>query len=112
MMPALWLLAAEHYFFHLRNPFRNVTSQQVWQGSLVLINRHSPWRLFRELCAAHRLHPGERSLLKRLAIERKLPHPATLFVEPGLWDCHELGSQWQQQAERLGSLRERLFVRD
>jgi hypothetical protein len=133
MTPTIWLLAAEHYFFHLRNPLRNVTSQQVWQGSLVLIgvvlagaiawwlalrwiryerkNRHSPWRLFRELCAVHRLNLGERSLLKRLAVDRQLPQPATLFVEPSLWDCHELGHEWQQHADRLRGLRERLFAR-
>jgi len=134
MMPTIWLLAADtNYFFHLRNPFRNVTSQQIWQGSLVLIgvvlaaalcswlalrwlqyerkNRHSPWRLFRELCAAHGLNPGERSLLKRLASDRQLPHPAALFVDPSLWNWQELGSEWQQHAERLRGLRERLFAR-
>jgi hypothetical protein len=75
-------------------------------------NRHSPWRLFRELCAAHQLNAGERSLLRRLAVDRQLPQPATLFVEPSLWDCHELGSEWRQQADRLRSLRERLFARN
>ena len=124
------LLLAEQYYFHLRNPFR----ESGWQGAIVLvgvilavglglglISRYvhgrekginSPRRLFRALCAAHRLNFSERALLHRLAKHHQLASPAVLFVEARLWEEDTLGAAWQQDAAERRSLREKLFARN
>jgi hypothetical protein len=69
----------------------------------------SPPELFRELCRAHGLKWSSRRLLKRLAAEWELPSPALLFVEPERFSTARLPAEWRDDADRLESLRQRLF---
>jgi hypothetical protein len=69
----------------------------------------SPPELFRELCRAHGLNWSNRRLLKRLATEWELPSAAQLFVDPERFNTARLPASWREQADRLESLRERLF---
>ena len=83
----------------------------VWLGSAWLKSRHrknknSPLRLWKELCAAHHLNHRERSVLTRLAEQHHLLQPATLFVEPRLWDLAEVPAGGSKQTAEL---REKLF---
>jgi hypothetical protein len=71
---------------------------------------NSPRRLFKELCAVHRLSYRERSLLARLAQHHRLALPGVLFVEPALWNSDQLGSGWQARTVELDSLRKRIFA--
>lgn len=72
--------------------------------------RHTcPQHLLHELCVAHRLGPGERKLIQRLAKERRLAHPALLFLEPVLWDPGQLGAFGQRHAAALATLQRQVF---
>ena len=71
---------------------------------------HSPWELFGELCAAHRLAHGERSLLKSLARDLKLEQPGVLFVEPGWWESQRLPPSMVRHVAALEKVRKRLFA--
>lgn len=73
--------------------------------------RNSPWGLFRQLCAAHRLNLRERRLLTHLAWQHRLQHPAMLFLDARLLDATDLGPAWRGQVVRLAGLKERLFQR-
>jgi hypothetical protein len=70
---------------------------------------NSPARLFRELCAAHKLQRSSRRLLKRLAEARGLTSPAILFVEPEHFDEATLPANLSASAGDLRQLSERLF---
>jgi len=70
----------------------------------------SPWRLFKDLCAAHALDSRERQLLTRLARQRALAHPAVLFVDAAAWDMHGLGDGWTRSLPELERLRRRVFA--
>jgi hypothetical protein len=69
----------------------------------------SPAELFRELCRAHGLDWPTRRLLKRLAAEWDLAHPASLFVEPERFNPAILPATWNQHADELERLRAKLF---
>jgi hypothetical protein len=131
-VPLFLLAAGERYWFHLRNPLQNVTFQAMWQNSVLFLglallaalgvwvvirlvrwrrNRlNTPWGLFGELCVAHGLSYRERHLLKILAIQHGLSQPATLFVDPRLWEGHG-GKELFPHVDELRRLRERVFAR-
>jgi hypothetical protein len=71
---------------------------------------HCPWRLFKDLCAAHELTYRERQLLTQLAHQHRLQQPAMLFVEPAWWDAERLGSGWQRSLAEVQALHNRLFA--
>src|SRR5688500_599844 len=71
---------------------------------------HCPWRLFKDLCAAHRLNYRERQLLTQLAHQHRLQQPAMLFVEPAWWEADRLGNAWQRSLAEVHALRDRLFA--
>jgi hypothetical protein len=73
-------------------------------------NTNCPWRLFKDLCAAHALSHRDRQLLSQLAHEHRLEHPAILFVEPARWEGDKLGRSWQRSLDELHTLRDRLFA--
>jgi hypothetical protein len=69
----------------------------------------SPTRLFRELCAAHRLSLPSRRMLKRLASTRRLANPAMLFMQPEHFETTTLPAHLQPSANKIQKLRETLF---
>ena len=69
----------------------------------------SPRALFRELCSAHRLNRSSRHLLRRLARHHQLADPASVFVEPKLFDLEDAGSMPAARRDELISLRDRIF---
>jgi len=71
---------------------------------------HSPWCLFKELCAAHELTHRERQLVTRLAQQHRLEQPTALFVEPTWWEPQRLGPAWLKCLTELERLRKRLFA--
>ena len=71
---------------------------------------HCPWRLFKDLCAAHELNYRDRQLLTQLARQHRLQQPAVLFVEPAWWDTDRLGAAWQRSLGEVQALQERLFA--
>ncbi len=70
----------------------------------------SPWRLFADLCSAHKLSRRQRRILKRLALEQQLEQPATLFIEPSCYSKEKLGPDWVCHADEFDRLRQRLFA--
>jgi hypothetical protein len=66
-------------------------------------------RMFRELCAAHRLNRASRRLLQRLAAARGMKDAAHLFVEPSHFDVQDLSPDWKTSAAEVRHLRSRLF---
>jgi hypothetical protein len=73
------------------------------------VRQTCPQHLLHELCVAHRLGPGDRKLIQRLARERGLAHPALLFLEPVLWDAGQLGAFGQRHAAALATLQKQVF---
>jgi len=71
---------------------------------------HSPWCLFKELCAAHHLSPRQRQLLKRLAQQHRLEQPATALLDATLWEPQRLGPAWARCLGEVDDLRKRLFA--
>jgi hypothetical protein len=71
---------------------------------------NSPWRLFTDLCSAHKLSGRQRRMLKRLAREHRLEQPAMLFVEPTWYRVEKIGPGWRRHVEELDRLRQRLFA--
>lgn len=71
---------------------------------------HSPWQLFYDLCAAHRLSHAERSLARQLARDLRLDQPGMLFVEPAWWDNQRLPRPLHRQLAAIEKLRKRLFA--
>ncbi|MCH7752164.1 MAG: hypothetical protein IH898_08430 [Planctomycetes bacterium] len=68
-----------------------------------------PLKLFRQLCAAHKLNFSSRRLLLQLATALEMPQPAALFVTPAAFRRSELPPQLQGEAERIKKLAHRLF---
>ncbi len=68
-----------------------------------------PLKLFRQLCAAHKLNFSSRRLLLQLATVLEMPQPAALFVTPEAFRGSELPPQLQGEAERIKKLAHRLF---
>jgi hypothetical protein len=66
-------------------------------------------KLFRELCAAHRLERSVRRLLKRLAAARQMSNPALLFVQPECFETTTLPALLTPSTKELQKLREQLF---
>lgn len=70
---------------------------------------NNPKQLFRSLCRAHHLNRADRRLLARIGRLRRLPQPASLFLEP-----EHLDRAWENPACRgeqaaIKRLRARLF---
>jgi hypothetical protein len=70
---------------------------------------NSDWRLFGELCRAHRLDRSKRRLLKRLAAVRGLKTAASLFVEPSYFDIAGLPPVLKSAASEYRQLCRQLF---
>ncbi len=68
-----------------------------------------PLKLFRQLCAAHKLNSSSRRLLLQLATAQEMPQPAALFVTPAAFRGSELPPQLQGEAEHIKALAHRLF---
>ncbi|MFZ5833559.1 MAG: hypothetical protein ACOY3P_26020 [Planctomycetota bacterium] len=70
----------------------------------------SPWRLFFELCQAHRLSWSRRWLLWRLARSHALKHPARLFLEPEFLRPRSLPPTLRGHAATFAQLEQLLFA--
>jgi hypothetical protein len=70
---------------------------------------HSPRRLFRDLCRAHRLPLRSRQLLKRLAFAHGVKEPETLFVNSSYFDAANLPASLRPAADEIRTLHNRLF---
>ncbi len=68
-----------------------------------------PLKLFRQLCAAHKLNFSSRRLLLQMATVLEMPQPAALFVTPEAFRGSELPPQLQGEAARIKKLAHRLF---
>jgi len=68
-----------------------------------------PGKLFRQLCAAHKLRFQSRRLLLQLAAARDMPHPGALFVTPSAFETDNLPPQLCDQASRIKELAAKLF---
>ena len=68
-----------------------------------------PQKLFRQICAAHKLNFSSRRLLLQLATALEMPQPAALFVTPAAFRASELPSQLQGEAKRISELAHQLF---
>jgi hypothetical protein len=55
---------------------------------------NDPYKLFAELCRAHRLDRQQRRLLKRLTRAHALQQPALLFLEPERFEVSTLAAEW------------------
>jgi hypothetical protein len=66
-------------------------------------------KLFRELCAAHRLTSAGRRLLKRLAEARGIANPTLLFVEPHHFAVDDLPPELKAQSKELRKLEQILY---
>lgn len=69
----------------------------------------SPWRLFIQLCDAHRLTWRESWLLWRLARAQRLRQPALLFVQPQRLAPPQIPKKFRRRQGVLDDLRQRLF---
>lgn len=68
-----------------------------------------PGKLFRQLCAVHKLNFRSRRLLLQLAAARGMPHPGALFVTPSAFQTSDLPPQLLQQELRIQELAAKLF---
>jgi hypothetical protein len=68
-----------------------------------------PGKMFRQLCAAHKLNLGSRRLLLQLAAAREMAHPAVVFVTPTAFHCGGLPPNLQREEARLAQLAAHLF---
>ena len=68
-----------------------------------------PGKMFRQLCAAHKLDLGSRRLLMQLATAREMAHPAVVFVTPTAFHADDLPTSLRQEEARLEELAARLF---
>ncbi len=69
----------------------------------------SGWRLFLELCRAHRLSWSDSWLLWRLAASQGLQHKSVLFLEPERFIAPQVSTAFAHKQPRLNELRMRLF---
>ena len=70
---------------------------------------NKPKKLLAQLCDAHQLHVGDRKLLSRLATARRLTHPAEIFLCPEAFTLETLPDDLSRDADRIITLRSRLF---
>jgi len=70
---------------------------------------YSRWRLFVQLCHAHRLSWRQRWMLWRLARSQRLPQPALLFVEPERLTRAHVPPRFEKYQSQLDALHRRLF---
>ncbi len=68
-----------------------------------------PQKLFRQICAAHKLNFSSRRLLLQLAMALQMPHPAALFVTPAAFRKNELPPHLQGEGKRISELAHQLF---
>ena len=68
-----------------------------------------PLKLFRQLCAAHKLDFTTRRLLMQLATALEMPQPAALFITPTAFEASKLPPQLRNEAKRIKSLGQQLF---
>ncbi len=68
-----------------------------------------PQKLFRQICAAHKLNFSSRRLLLQLATALQMPQPAALFVTPAAFHSSELPPQLQGEEKRISELAHQLF---
>lgn len=80
-----------------------------WRQSRAQRLQNSPAHLLQELCTRHGLGGPAQRLLAVLAREQKLEHPATLFVDPRLWEANRLGATGKRHAAQLDRLRGQIF---
>ncbi len=66
--------------------------------------------LFSGLCRTHGLDRAARGLLKQVARQHKLAHPARLFTEPKWLNPSELQGPLRRRAPEVAVLRNRLFA--
>jgi hypothetical protein len=71
---------------------------------------HDPFKLFGELCQAHRLTAAQRRLLEWLVAERQLLQPALVFLDPILLESAIAHADSPQVRKRLTELRSKLFA--
>ncbi len=86
-------------------------SHQV-AGKLIRNNQHSPTRLFRELCIAHRMTGFQRRLLCQLARAYDLPHPVHLYLRPACFETQNIPAHLAAYQSQVATLRETLFGKD
>ena len=70
---------------------------------------NNPWRLFWALCKAHHLSWSDSWLLRRVARDQCLRHPARLFLEAQRWEEKKLGPRFAPVYSRLKSLQNQIF---
>ncbi len=68
-----------------------------------------PLKLFRQLCAAHKLNFSSRRLLLQLATALEMPQPAALFVTPAAFRRSELPPHLQGEEKQISELAHQLF---
>ncbi len=68
-----------------------------------------PGKMFRQLCAAHKLNFSSRRLLLQLAAAHEMPQPAAVFVTPAAFQTGGLPEKLRQQEARLKELAAQLF---
>ena len=66
-------------------------------------------KMFRQLCAAHKLDFGSRRLLQKLATSLEIANPAALFVTPSAFRESTLPESLRGEQARLLNLARRLF---
>jgi hypothetical protein len=71
--------------------------------------RHSAPRLFRELCAVHKLSAKKRQLLYQLVRAHQMTDLALIFAMPERFDAQNLPARIRHRAAEIASLREDLF---
>jgi hypothetical protein len=80
-----------------------------WRMARAQQLQNSPAHLLQELCVRHGLGGPAQRLLAVLAREQMLEHPATLFVDPRMWEASRLGATGKHHAAQLDRLRGQIF---
>ncbi len=70
---------------------------------------NSSAKLFRELCAEHRLGFRNRRLIRRLAAARGVTDTASMFLEPRYYSLEELPETLHRDRSEICRLRDKLF---
>lgn len=80
-----------------------------WKESEHTSSLDNPQRLFADLCKAHELSSEKISLLRRVARELQVPHPARLFVDPSMLVSALQLQKFEPLEEDLKKLGEEFF---
>ena len=72
-----------------------------WYEKSMSKSCNHPGRLFRELCAVHELDGQSRWLLKQLAKQHNLSHPAQVFLDLSLWEKVKPETDYEHLRARL-----------